>query len=129
MRSFTLLPAIAFLVFGVSQAQDNTSGTVEFKPDRLKFKVVLDRCSSKKVKAINRGNTSIMNPVFSLQGTNEFRVDQSFQKCPEPLEPDQVCSVYIAFCPRNVGTLEAKLFFAGEETSVKLTGRSRQQGR
>ncbi|MDJ0956555.1 MAG: hypothetical protein QNI91_06850 [Arenicellales bacterium] len=129
MRPFTLLPAIAFLVFSVGQAQDNTSGTVEFKPDRLKFKVVLDRCVSKKVKAINRGSASIMEPVFSLQGTKEFRIDNNFQKCPNPLEPGQVCSVYIAFCPRNIGTSEAKLFFSGTETGVKLTGRSRQQGR
>ena len=129
MRSFTLLPAIAFLIFSGAHAQDNTSGTVEFKPDRLKFKVVLDRCGSKKVKAFNNGTKSIVDPVFSVQGTNGFRVDQNFHKCPDPLEPGQVCSVYIAFCPRNMGTSKAELFFSGKETGVMLTGRSRQQGR
>ena len=124
-----LLPVITFLVFGSAQAQDNTPDAVEFKPTRLKFKVVLDRCSSKKIKATNKGSASIMDPVFSVQGSKEFRVDKGFQKCPNPLEPGQVCSVYIAFCPHTVGTPEAKLFFSGSETGVTLTGRVRQQGR
>ena len=129
MRTLIIFPAIAFLISGGTHAQDSTSGTVEFKPDRLKFKVVLDRCGSKKVKAFNNGTTSIVDPVFSVQGPNEFRIDQNIRKCPKPLEPGQVCSAYIAFCPHNMGTSKAMLFFAGKETGVKLTGRSRQQGR
>ena len=86
MRAFTLF-VIAFLVYGVIQAQENTSSGIEFKPDRLKFKVILDRCGSKKVKALNNGTTSIVDPVFSIPGTNEFRVEKSFRNAPIPSSP------------------------------------------
>ena len=129
MRLVIFLPITIILFLSTAQAQNSPSGSVEFKPQKLKFKVVLDRCGSKKIKAVNNGATSIEDPMFEIEGTNEFRVDKTFQKCPNPLEPGQTCSVYIAFCPHRAGTSQANLIFSGSETDVSLTGRSRQTGR
>lgn len=129
MKVLTLLTAVALLFVGVARAQDTTSDPVQFKPDRLKFRVVMHRCGSKKVKAINNGTIPINDPVFSVQGTNQFRVDKSFQKCPNPLGPGQTCGVYVAFCPHAAGTDKATLVFSATEVGVPLTGRVRQTRR
>ena len=127
MRYLILL--LITLLFSTAQAQNNSSPAIEFKPERLKFKVLMHQCGSKKVKAINNSDADIMDPVFTIEGGNAFRVDRSFQKCPNPLGAGQVCSVYIAFCPHNAGTLQAKLFFSGKDTGIVVTGRARQHSR
>ena len=129
MKRFIFLPITTILFLSVAQAQNSPSGSVEFKPERLKFSVIMDRCGSKKIQAINSGTSNIQDPEFRIEGPNAFRVDKRRRKCPSPLEPGQTCQVYIAFCPYDTGSFEATLFFSGSEQSIPVTGRSRRQGR
>ena len=129
IKIFWFLPITRLLFLSTAEAQNSPSGSVEFKPERLKFSVIMDRCGSKKMQAINNGTSNIEDPEFRIEGPNAFRVDKRRRKCPNPLEPGKSCQVYVAFCPYDTGSFEATLFFSGSEQSISVTGRSRRQGR
>jgi hypothetical protein len=108
----------------------NSSGDIQFKPDPLKFpSVAMDQCRAKKIEAINNTSSPIKDPIFRVEGSNDFSVKRRLKKCPNPLEPGQSCSVYVEFCPPLFHTYEGALVFSGSEYRIPLRGRGFQSGR
>lgn len=132
MKIPALLAATAMLIYSaLSMAQESTSGQVSFEPDQVSFKgVVIDRCQSRKIEATNNANSSIPDTQYRVEGSRAFSVAKRFQKCPDPLEPGEGCSLYIAFCPISPGTHEGSVVFSSgkHERRIPLTGRARQAG-
>jgi hypothetical protein len=128
-RSSTLLLALVYFIISPVFAQE-TNTKVEFTPSKLNFgSKNVDACTpGKKIKAKNVSDIDISNPQFSIEGGKEFSIQSTFRKCPDPLKPGQVCSIYINFCPPLYQKYEATLVFSGSTQTVPMVGRGRTSG-
>lgn len=110
-------------------AQETTI-KVELQPTELNFGTkIADACTpGRKIKAKNVSNVEISNPQFVIEGPKVFFIQTMFKKCPDPLKPGQVCSVYINFCPQQYRQYEATLIFSGSSQTVPMLGRGRVGG-
>jgi hypothetical protein len=114
---------IISLLFTIS-FRDALSDTVQFKPDKLNYNsALMDTCRPKKLQVINTGQTVIENPVFQLQDSGVFHIQEKFRNCPDPLEPGQKCQIYIDFCPPLAKRYETTLTFSGSQQKIQLKGR------
>ena len=115
--------AITIFLVLVLNSHDAFSDSVQFKPTKLNYSSkLIDTCSPKKIQAINVGQFDIENPEFYLQGSDAFRIQKHFRKCPDPLGPGDKCRVYINFCASLEKTYEAILTFSGSEQVIQLKG-------
>jgi len=117
-----LIPAL--FAVGVQNAYPDS---VEFKPAELNFRSVQmdNSCKPNKLKVINIGQTSIEKVEFELDGPKVFRIQKRFKKCTPPLNPGDVCQIYIDFCPDGVKNYEAILTISGSSQELVLKGRGK----
>lgn len=128
-RSSTIILALVIFIISPVFAQEK-SIKVEFKPSELNFGTkIADACTpGRKIKAKNVSDVEISNPQFVIEGANAFSIQTMFRKCPDPLKPGQVCSVYIDFCPPQYRKYEATLTFSGSSQTVPMVGAGRVGG-
>ena len=114
---------IISLLFTIN-IRDALSDTVQFKPDKLYYNsALMDTCRPKKLQVINTGQTAIENPVFQLQDSGVFHIQESFRNCPDPINPGKKCQIYIDFCPPLAKQYETTLTFSGSQQKIQLKGR------
>jgi len=128
-RSSTILLALVYFIISPVFAQE-TNTIIEYKPSKLNFgSKNADACTpGKKIEATNVSDVEIHNPRFNIEGAKEFSIQTTFRKCPDPLKPGQVCSIYINFCPQLYRKYEATLIFVGSAQMVPMVGRGKASG-
>lgn len=126
----SLLVAGLLVTCTAVQGQDDSSGQVEFKPDKLRFSsVLMGRCKPRKIDAVNGTGAAIREPVFKiLDGEDAFAL-QNRGTCPDPLEPGEACRAYVNFCPGMFGKYKGSLKFSGSDRTISLSGSGKQGGR
>jgi len=128
-RSSTVILILVLFILGPVFAQE-TNTTVEYSRSEINFgSKIIDACTpGRKVKAKNVSDIDIINPQFTIEGAKEFSIQSTFKKCPDPLKPGQVCSIYIDFCPQLYRKYEATLVFSGSAQTVPMVGRGKAGG-
>jgi len=104
-------------------SRDAYPDSVEFKPATINYRTVrIDSCKPSKIRAINKGKTVLENPEFQLQDSKVFRIQNNFKKCPNPLNPGDVCQIYIDFCPTLAKKYKTILTFSGSQHEIPVQG-------
>ncbi len=122
-RSSTPILILVLFIFNPVSAQE-TNTTVEYSRSEINFgSRITGACTpGRKVKAKNVSDVDIINPQFTIEGAKEFSIQSTFKKCPDPLRPGQVCSIYIDFCPQLYRKYEATLIFSGSAQTISMAG-------
>lgn len=122
-RSSTAILILVLFILSPVFAQE-TNTTVEYSRSEINFgSRITGACTpGRKVKAKNVSDVDIINPQFTIEGAKEFSIQSTFKKCPDPLKPGQVCSIYIDFCPQLYRKYEATLVFSGSAQTIPMVG-------
>lgn len=120
--STAILILVLFILSPVFAQETNTA--VEYSRSEINFgSRIVGACTpGRKVKAKNVSDVDINNPQFTIEGAKEFSIQNTFKKCPDPLKPGQVCSIYIDFCPQLYLKYEAILIFSGSAKTIPMAG-------
>jgi hypothetical protein len=104
-------------------SQDAYPDSVQFKPEKINYRNVrIDSCKPAKMRATNNGPMALENPQFQVQDSRSFRIQKNFRKCPNPLNPGDLCQIYIDFCPTLSKKYETILTFSGSQQQILLQG-------